>query len=70
MSRWKRFGIIVVEYMYDHDPRHVHVFEDGKRLLKFNIDSWTVMEGTMTSKARRALEELREEGVFNAKPKV
>ena len=46
----------------DHDPRHVHVFEDGKRVLKFNIETWTVMEGRMTPRARKALEALRKEG--------
>lgn len=70
MSRWKRAGVIIVLYSTDHDPRHVHVFEDRKRLLKFNLESWTVMEGTLTSKARKALEALREEGVFDEKPKV
>lgn len=70
MSRWKRAGVIVVLYSTDHDPRHVPVFEDRKRPLKFSLESWTVMEGTLTSKARKALEALREEGVFDAKPKV
>jgi hypothetical protein len=70
VGRWKRGGVIVVLYATDHDPRHVHVFEDGKRLLKFNLESWTVMEGTLTSKARRALEELRKEGGFDEKPTI
>ncbi len=39
MGRWKRGGVIVVLYSTDHDPRHVHVFEDRKRLLKFDIES-------------------------------
>jgi hypothetical protein len=45
MGRWKRFGVIVVSFATDHDPKHVHVFEDRKRLLKFDIQRWTVMEG-------------------------
>ncbi len=64
MSRWKRFGVIVVLYSTDHDPKHVHVFEDGKRLLKFDIENWTVMEGKITVKTRKALEALRQEGVI------
>ena len=70
MGRWKRSGVIVVSFSTDHDPRHVHVFQDGKRLLKFNLESWTVMEGRLTPNARRALETLRQEGVFDEKPKV
>ena len=65
MGRWKRFGVIVVLYATDHEPRHVHVFEDGKRPVKFDIAAWVVTEGKLTAKARRALEALREEGVFD-----
>jgi hypothetical protein len=64
MGRWKRGGVIVVLYSTDHDPKHVHVFEDGKRLLKFDVESWTAMEGKMTSKARKVLEVLRKEGAI------
>jgi hypothetical protein len=64
MGRWKRHGVIVVLYSTDHDPKHVHVFEDGKRLLKFDIEAWSVMEGKLTPKARRALEDLRKEGIL------
>lgn len=69
MGKWKRYGIVVIEYFYDHPPRHVHVFEDGKRLLKFNIDEWKVMEGKLTVKSRKALESLKIEGVFDEKSK-
>jgi hypothetical protein len=52
MGRWKRFGVIVVRYSTDHDPPHVHVFHDGARVFKFDIESWIVVEGRMTAKAR------------------
>jgi len=64
MGRWKRHGVIVVLYSTDHDPKHVHVFEDRRRLLKFNIENWTVMEGRNTPNARKALEALRKEGMI------
>lgn len=70
MGRWKRFGVIVVLYAGDHDPLHVHVFEDGKRVLKFDVRSWTVRQGKLTFRARRALESLREEGAFDEKSEV
>ena len=56
--------MIIVQYASDHVPRHVHVYEDGKRLLKFDLESWTVIEGRMTPRARRALDLLRGEGRF------
>ena len=64
MGRWKRNGVVVVFYSTDHDPRHVHVFEDRKRLLKFDIERWAVMEGKLTAKAKKALETLRREGII------
>ncbi|MGZ8487984.1 MAG: DUF4160 domain-containing protein [Candidatus Binatia bacterium] len=64
MGRWRRHGVIVVLYSTDHDPRHVHVFEDGKRLVKFDIENWKVMEGKLTSRARKALAALRREGIL------
>ena len=65
MGRWKRFGVIVVLFAADHEPRHVHVFEDGRPPVKFNIESWIVIDGKLTAKARKALGALREEGVFD-----
>ena len=64
MSRWKRYGVIVVLHSTDHASRHVHVFENGQRRLKFDIENWQVMEGKMTAKAKKALISLREEGVL------
>lgn len=65
MPRWKRNGVLVVRYMFDHPPRHVHVFQDGKRLLKFDIEKWKVLEGKLKVAAKKALESLKNEGVFN-----
>ena len=70
MSRWKRCGVIVALYATDHDPRHVHIFEDGKRLLKFDIENWVVMEGILTAKAQKALDTLRKDGVFDEKSTI
>lgn len=55
----------MVQYAFDHEPNHVHIFEDGKRAVRFDIDSWTVMDGSLTPKARQAIETLREEGKFD-----
>ena len=69
MGRWKRFGLVIVRYATDHDPPHVHIFEYGKRLLKFDTESWRVLEGKLSPKAKKALGALEREGVFHAKSK-
>jgi hypothetical protein len=61
MGRWKLFGVRIVYFQYDHDPRYVHVYEDGKKEVRFNVESWEVMEGKLSSNARKALETLKEE---------
>jgi hypothetical protein len=70
MGRWKRFGVIVVKYLTNLDPPHLHVFQDGVRILKFDIENWTIMEGKMTRKAHRALESLRKEGMLDEKSEI
>ena len=66
MSFWKRLGIVIAQYKTDHEPQHVHIFEDGKRAVTFNIDEWKVIKGKLTPKARKALEVLRKEGTLCA----
>lgn len=61
MTKWKRKGLIVIKHRYDHKPEHVHVFQDGKSLLKFDTQKWQVLSGQLTPQARKVLEELREE---------
>ena len=70
MARWKRFGVVVLYRAGDHDPKHVHVFEHGKHTLKFDVQAWKVMKGQLSFRARRALESLREEGVFDDRSSV
>lgn len=70
MVTWKRCGVFVVQHSQDHWPRHVHIFEDGKRTLRFNLDKWKVMDGQLTSKAKTVLERLKIEGVFDEKSKI
>ena len=65
MNRWKRCGVVVVQYAFDHEPDHVHIFEDGRRPVRFDIESWCVMDGSLTPRARQALETLRKEGAFD-----
>ena len=48
--------------MGDHSPRHVHVFKDGKLLVKWDLDNWLPMKGSASRKVLRELEKLREEG--------
>ena len=62
MGKIRLGGFIFVSYAGDHSPRHVHIYEDGKRAVKWDVENWLPMEGNATRKMVRVLEKLREEG--------
>ncbi len=64
MGRIRRDGYVFVTWVGDHAPRHVHVFQDGTLILKWNIDAWLSLYGLPTRKLVRALTELRDEGLL------
>lgn len=62
MGKIKRGGYIFITWRGDHDPRHVHVFENGEEILKWNLEDSVVMKGKVTAKLEKLIEELVEEG--------
>jgi hypothetical protein len=48
----------------DHSPRHVHVYRDGKLVLKWNLDAGVPMKGRATARLVRLILELDEEGAL------
>ena len=56
MGRKKIGGFVFEWYVGDHSPLHVHVYERGIHLGRFDLESQTPMKGlAMTDKLRRAL---------------
>ena len=62
MGKIKRGGYFFVTWQGDHDPRHVHVFEGGREILKWNLEDSVVMKGKSTAKLEKLIEELMKEG--------
>ena len=46
----------------DHSPRHVHVYQDGKEVLKWNLDAGVAMNGRKNRRILRIIAEPIEEG--------
>jgi hypothetical protein len=46
----------------DHGPRHVHVYRDGKLVVKWDLENWRPMKGRAPLRVLRILLELRREG--------
>ena len=57
MGKLRRGGYIFVWWKGDHVPRHVHVYRDGKLVVKWDLDNSKPMKG---SAPRRVIDLIRE----------
>jgi hypothetical protein len=48
----------------DHDPRHVHVYKDGKMILKWDLENEKAMRGRPTKPVLALIRELQAEGLL------
>ena len=61
MAKIRRGGYVFITWKGDHDPRHVHVFQDGHEVLKWDLKNSVVMKGKVTPKLRKLIEQLIKE---------
>lgn len=64
MRKFRRGNYLFVAWIGDHHPQHVHVFRDGKLIVKWNLDKWTPMKGKASSHILDLLRQLRKEGAL------
>lgn len=64
MSKRRRGNYVFVTWIGDHSPRHVHVFKQGKLVLKWDLTNRVVMKGDMTARLQRLIDELDAEGAI------
>jgi hypothetical protein len=57
MSKIRRGGYVFLTWTGDHSPRHVHVYRDGRFILKWDLDNRKPMAGLPS---RRVLDLIRE----------
>ena len=57
MGKIRRGNFVFLSWVGDHSPRHVHVYKEGKLVVKWDIDNWQPMSGKET---RRILEHIRD----------
>jgi len=62
MGKIRRGGFIFITWIGDHAPYHVHVYEDGQLVVKWDLENNVEMKGKATRKILRLIDELREEG--------
>ena len=62
LAKIRRNGYIFITWKGDHSPRHVHIFKDGREILKWDLENNLVMSGTITSKLLKIIQSLVREG--------
>lgn len=64
MGKIRRGGYILVTWKGDHPPRHVHVYRDGKLVVKWDLDNKKPMKGNATRRVRELIEKLESESLL------
>ena len=62
MGKIRRGGYIFITWKGDHAPRHVHVYRDGKLVMKRDLENKKTMKGKAARKTLELIEELEGEG--------
>ena len=58
----RRGGYILFSWKSDHPPRHVHVHQEGRLIVKWDLENKKAMKGKASSKIRELVRQLEAEG--------
>ena len=64
MGKLRRGGYIFVWWKGDHSPRHVHVYRDGRLVVKWDLDNEKIMKGNAPRRVIELIKELDAEGLL------
>ena len=62
MGRIKRGNFIFVFWAGDHPPRHVHVYQKKKLIVKWDLENDLPITGRATRQILKYIRQLRDEG--------
>lgn len=62
MSKVRRGGYVFLSRRSDHPPRHVHVYRNGRLVVKWDLENRLPMKGRPSRRVVEAIEELEAEG--------
>ena len=62
MGKIRRGNYVFLSWAGDHGPRHVHVYEDQKLIVKWDLDHGVAMKGKANGKILKLIAELQQEG--------
>jgi len=55
---------VFITWKGDHPPRHVHVYRDGKLIVKWDLDNQKPMKGAANSRILALIAELEAEALL------
>ena len=64
MGKHRRGGYVFISWKGDHPPRHVHVYRDGKLVVKWDLDNKSPMKGSAPRRVLQLIAELEAEGML------
>jgi hypothetical protein len=53
---------VFITWKGDHSPRHIHVYRDGKLVVKWDLDNRAAMKGVASRRVLALIAELEAEG--------
>jgi hypothetical protein len=64
MTKIRRGNYLLLTWKADHSPRHVHVYKDGKLVVKWDLIGQRPMKGAASRRLMKIIRELYEEGML------
>ena len=62
MPKIRRGGYVFAAWIGDHPPHHVHVYEDNRLIVKWDLEHGCPLEGSASRRIRKLIAELQAEG--------
>jgi hypothetical protein len=62
MGKKRRGNYVFISWKGDHSPRHVHVYRDGRLVVKWDLDNRRPMAGSADRQLIKLIDELDREG--------
>jgi hypothetical protein len=64
MPKIRRGNYVFLGWVGYHSPRHVHVYRDGKLVVKWDLENGLAKKGTPTRRILRLVRDLQVEGLL------
>jgi hypothetical protein len=64
MGKVRRGGYVFVTWKGDHSPRHVHVYRDGRLIVKWDLENMKPMKGAAPARVIALIAMLKHEGAI------